>query len=308
MLNKIVIKHIQETLLQWYSINGRHDLPWRNLAQLDIDVPYGVMVSEFMLQQTQVDRVIPKYLAFLQHFPTLDKLANASAAEVIRLWSGLGYNRRAIMLHQAAGEIVVQHYGLLPADLDELQTLPGIGPYTASAILSFGYNQRVVVMDTNIERFYELLFFGYDAPTKDELSLFAGELVPKNKSCLWHSALMDLMSQVRLIRSPKMQQESLIYILKLIPPWKLPLLTDQPLIRPKQSTFHNSKRYFRGRIIAYLSEQPAHQATKSEIVNVLSSYKIPSEYSTEELLTQLKKDGLIAFNEPINSNRMISLP
>src|SRR6266498_621279 len=156
MQAELPIEAIQQAVLIWYRSNRRHDLPWRNLDKLGIDVPYGVMVSEIMLQQTQVRRVILKYLAFLATFPTIQDLAQAPTAQVLSLWSGLGYNRRALMLHKVAQAIVTRFCSELPDILNALVALPGIGPYTAAAILAFGFNQSVPVIDTNIQRFYEL--------------------------------------------------------------------------------------------------------------------------------------------------------
>jgi A/G-specific adenine glycosylase len=302
------IKTVQAAVLAWYKKYGRHDLPWRNLTKSKIDVPYGVMVSEFMLQQTQVERVLLKFKAFVHIFPTIKALADATPAKVITLWSGLGYNRRAVMLHTAAKEIANQYDGVVPSDLGELQNLAGIGPYTASAIVAFGFNQPVTVLDTNIERFYELLFFGYAKPAKAELHALAARFVPPTQSRNWHSALMDLMTVVRRERTPSAQQAALIEELNLKPDWKLPKLGALPLARPKQSKFAGSERYFRGQIIAFLRDQPEQKATFSRISKRMAELQLPEKYSVATIVAKLKKDKLIAYREPLASRSIIRLP
>jgi A/G-specific adenine glycosylase len=134
---------MKRQLLAWYSQNGR-DLPWRKTTD-----PYKILVSEVMLQQTQVDRVIPRYHAWLERWPTAASLAASSAAEVIRAWQGLGYNRRAVNLHRAA-QVVAEHGW--PDDLTEL---PGVGPYTAAAVGNFAFGRDVLPVDTNVRRVQE---------------------------------------------------------------------------------------------------------------------------------------------------------
>src|SRR5437773_4446795 len=131
---------MKAVLLSWFDANGR-DLPWRRTRD-----PYAILVSEFMLQQTQVERVVPRYLEWLDRWPTPEALAAASAADVIRAWQGLGYNRRALNLHRAA-QVVAAHGW--PDDLTEL---PGVGPYTAAAIGNFAFGQPVLPVDVNVRR------------------------------------------------------------------------------------------------------------------------------------------------------------
>jgi A/G-specific adenine glycosylase len=300
--------NIQSHILHWYKANGRHDLPWRNLDTLGIDVPYGVLVSEIMLQQTQVDRVVPKFRAFIDYYPTVQKLAAARPAQVVTLWSGLGYNRRAILLHKAAGVIVDMYKGKIPADYDELNALPAIGPYTAAAILAFGYNQPVAVLDTNILRFYELLFWGHNRPKQKEMEAFALQFVPHDKSREWHSALMDLMSIARTKKSPLDQQLWLLHALQLTPTWPLPKLDDRALKRPKQTKFTHSPRYYRGKIVAHLRDRPNHSATLGQIRKMVTSLNMPATYNLEGILDSLKRDGIIIFHEPLRPRSRISLP
>src|SRR5262249_2289312 len=134
------------SLLTWHGAH-RRELPWRTQRS-----PYRVLVSEFMLQQTQVDRVVPIFARFLALFPTIDALAAAPPGEVIRAWRGLGYNSRAVRLQAVARVVCARHAGELPRDLSELLALPGIGPYTACAIRAFAYDEDEVALDTNVRR------------------------------------------------------------------------------------------------------------------------------------------------------------
>jgi A/G-specific adenine glycosylase len=141
-------------LLDWYAAHGR-DLPWRRTRD-----PYRVLVSEIMLQQTQVDRVIPKYRQFLRRYPTLGRLAGADARDVRRLWYPLGYNARPFRLHQIAREAVARYGGRLPDRAEDLRRLPGVGRYTAGAVLAFAYGRDVAVLDTNVRRVLGRVFLG----------------------------------------------------------------------------------------------------------------------------------------------------
>src|SRR5712691_7730888 len=131
---------MKDVVLAWYAANGR-DLPWRHTRD-----PYAILVSEVMLQQTQVERVVPRYLAWLERWPTVEALASGSPAEAIRKWQGLGYNRRALSLHRAATHVATHGW---PDDLTEL---PGVGPYTSAAIRCFALGEDVLPVDVNVER------------------------------------------------------------------------------------------------------------------------------------------------------------
>jgi A/G-specific adenine glycosylase len=162
---------VEDLLSAWYSQNGR-DLPWRRTRD-----PYAILVSEVMLQQTQVERVVPRYLAWLERWPSAEALASASAADAIRAWQGLGYNRRAVNLWRAARAVAEQGW---PADLTEL---PGIGPYTAAAIRNFAFGEPVLPVDTNVARVRERTGYDFDPHVAQ--------------------ALMDLGATVCLARIPR---------------------------------------------------------------------------------------------------------
>ena len=140
------VAEVQGALLSWFDAAGRR-LPWRGSTD-----GYAILVSEVMLQQTQVDRVIPVYHAFLRQFPTFERLAEAPASEVIRAWAGMGYNRRALNLQRAAQVVMERHGGALPTDPKALRSLPGVGEYTANALACFAQGRQVAVVDTNVRR------------------------------------------------------------------------------------------------------------------------------------------------------------
>src|SRR5579884_940894 len=149
---------VHTSLLQWYAVEKR-DLPWR--ATHD---PYAILVSEIMLQQTQVDRVLPKYSQFLAAFPTLSDLARAPTADVISVWVPLGYNMRAVRLQSIARQIMAEYNGSIPDTIDELLKLKGVGRYTAGALACFAYHKQVATVDTNIFRVLHRLFLGLEHP------------------------------------------------------------------------------------------------------------------------------------------------
>lgn len=189
---------LQQALLAWYAAEGSN-LPWRGGRD-----PYAVLVSEFMLQQTQRSRVIPKYQAFLERFPTIASLAAAPASAVIRAWSGLGYNRRALALHAIARQIAANG-GALPVERSALGRLPGVGPYTAGAIACFGFGQDAAFVDTNIRRVLRRAFSGETHPEADAKrdEALAEAVLPAGRAYDWNSALMDLGARVCTARAPR---------------------------------------------------------------------------------------------------------
>ena len=188
---------LQAALTAWWERHGRHDLPWR--ATTD---PWAVLVSELMLQQTQVPRVVPRYHAFLERFPTAAACAAAPVGDVVRAWEGLGYNRRAVNLHRCATAVVERHGGDLPDALDELLALPGIGPYTARAVLVFAFEHDVGLVDTNAGRFVARALAGRPVAPK-EAQVLADAAVPPGDSWRWGSAVFDLGAAVCTKRDPR---------------------------------------------------------------------------------------------------------
>jgi A/G-specific adenine glycosylase len=190
-------------ILDWYADHAR-DLPWRRPGTS----PWAVMVSEFMLQQTPVERVRAPWAAWLERWPTPEALAATPAGEAVRAWGRLGYPRRALRLHQAAVAITERFEGQVPADLESLRSLPGVGSYTAAAIASFAYGRRAVVLDTNVRRVISRVALGTaqpgNSPSRLELTM-AERLAPQNpaRAARWAVASMELGAMVCVARTPR---------------------------------------------------------------------------------------------------------
>jgi A/G-specific adenine glycosylase len=216
------IEVFQKKIMLWWNKNARN-LPWRiNPA------PYHVLVSEMMLQQTQVNRVIPKYEEFMREFPTLEALAISEAKQLLTIWIGLGYNRRALWLREAASQIIER--GDFPQEAQELRKLKGIGPYTSRSILIFAFNKDLAAVDTNIRRVMIASGFATEEMTECQLQDVADSLLLRGHSRDWHNALMDYGSDV--------------------------LTSNQTGISPKskQLRFKGSTRQLRGTIIRILTD------------------------------------------------------
>lgn len=190
------VEALQRRLLRWGATN-RRDLPWRRTRD-----PWRVLVSELMLQQTQAPRVVPKFDAFIARFPTPGACADAPLADVIAHWNGLGYNRRAVNLHRCATTIVERHGDTLPDDLDALLALPGVGPYTARAVLVFAFERDVGLVDTNAGRFLARAAAGRPL-RRAEAQQIADALVPPGDAWGWGQAVFDLGALVCTKRNPR---------------------------------------------------------------------------------------------------------
>ncbi|MSU74489.1 A/G-specific adenine glycosylase [Candidatus Kaiserbacteria bacterium] len=223
----------------YYKKNGRHDLPWRKTTDV-----YKILVSEVMLQQTQVERVIPFYTKFIKKFPTAKKLAAAPLSDVLKSWQGLGYNRRAKQLKAAAQALTTQKI----STVEELESLPGVGPYTARAVAAFACNEDVVFVETNIRTAVIQHFFSDRKEVSD--SSIEGALydaLPKGKAREWYSALMDYGASLK--RSGISHNvRSTTYV--------------------KQSTFSGSLREARG---AILRELASGGAPSTRLIDLLGS-------------------------------------
>lgn len=267
---------IKRRLGRWYEHSGR-DLPWRRTRD-----PYAVLVSEVMLQQTQVARVIPAYGTFLGRFPTLRSLAGAPLGDALRAWRGLGYNRRARDLHRIARAAPRG----LPRDVTSLDALPGIGAYTAGAVACFSFGTRVAFADTNIRRVLGRIVLGRTA-TEREAVAFDAELLPRD-AARWHHALMDLGATVCRSRAPRCEA--------------CPVASacrgrgtrGEALLR-RQSPFAPSDRRVRGRIVSLLRDQQT--TTVAALRRELADERVP------RLVRTLANEGLVQLK-----GRNVSLP
>ena len=194
-------RRFRRRLLEWYRRNGR-DLPWRQTTD-----PYHILVSEVMLQQTQVDRVLPKYAEWLTKYPTLEALATADEADVSQTWRPLGYNVRPRRLHAIARESVARYGGSLPSDEATLLSFKGIGEYTAGAVLSFAFGQRAAILDTNVARVLFRVFIGRGDPKahamRRHLWNVSRTVLPRRHVFDFNQALMDFGATLCTARKPQ---------------------------------------------------------------------------------------------------------
>ena len=239
-------------VLDWWA-EERRDLPWRRTRD-----PWAVLVSEVMLQQTQVDRVIPKWHAFLDRFPDPSTCAAAPVGAVIEAWAGLGYNRRGVALHRCAVTVVDDHGGRLPLDLTALLALPGIGPYTARAVLAFAGERDVAVVDTNVAR---ILARQAGRPLRGaEVQSAADAVVPAGQGWAWNQAMLDLGAGVCRARSPRCAECPVTPSCAWLGGSAPDPAVGSAGVSGGQSRFEGSDRQGRGRLVDALRRGPVSAA------------------------------------------------
>jgi len=256
------IRRFQNTIYQHYQEHGR-SLPWRKTRN-----PYHILVSEVMLQQTQVDRVIDKYQEFITTFPDVQTLAKSPLKKILKVWQGLGYNRRALALKRIAEIVCERHDGIVPSHLDALERLPGIGKTTASEIVSFAFNQPAVFIETNIRSVFIHFFFSHRNDVSDaEMLPLVEKTLDTTQARRWYYALMDYgVALKKKYRNPS--RRSLHY--------------------RKQSPFDGSNRQIRGMILKILTAQ--RQSSEEALVRALKKPAV----QVKRNLSALKKEGFIA--------------
>jgi A/G-specific adenine glycosylase len=267
----------EKEISAWFKKNKR-DLPWRKTDS------WGILVSEFMLQQTPVNRVLPVYNQWMERWPTAAHLAKATPAEVITAWGRLGYPRRALRLHECAKVITKELKGKIPTTEVELRKLPGVGEYTAAAMVAFAFSGRSLVLDINIRRLFTRLFDGAESPTtsatKEEKVRYE-ELIPKKDPHIWAAATMELGALVCTSQSPKcaicpVADKCL---------WRSLDYPKSDLVKRRQS-WHGTDRQCRGAVVQALRENDV--LTKAQIAQL---WDVPSQL--EKALLTLLDDGLI---------------
>jgi len=271
------MNQLEKPIVSWFKKNKR-DLPWRNTT------PWGVMVSEYMLQQTPVNRVLPKWDEWMKRWPTPKDLAKASPAEVITAWGRLGYPRRALRLHAAAQIISEDFKNQVPEDSATLQTLPGIGEYTAAAIGAFAFEKQTLVMDVNIRRLLTRIIDGNEHPkpaptTREKASRLA--LQPPKNAHIWAAATMELGALVCTSKNPICEQCPVIGQCK----WRKNGYPKTNLVRKSQD-WHGTDRKCRGTIVQALRENES--LTENAIKKLW-----PDESQVEKALKTLQADLLI---------------
>ena len=268
---------LEKPIVNWFKRNKR-DLPWRTTT------PWGVMVSEYMLQQTPVNRVLPKWIEWMERWPTPKDLAAATPAQVITAWGRLGYPRRALRLHAAAQIIAEDFNNEVPEDELTLQQLPGIGQYTAAAIAAFAFNQRTLVMDVNIRRVLTRVIDGNEhpkpAPTSREKARRLA-LLPEKNAHIWAAATMELGALVCTSKNPKCELCPVISACN----WRKNGYPKSDLIRKSQD-WHGTDRKCRGTIVQALRENES--LTENAIKKLW-----PEESQVEKALKTLQEDLLI---------------
>ena len=268
---------LHQPVLAWYKKNKR-DLPWRNTDA------WGVVVSEIMLQQTPVARVLPIHIEWMKRWPTPAALAAATPAQVITAWGRLGYPRRALRLHECAKIISTQYKGRIPETQSELRELPGIGDYTSAAIIAFAFEGRSLVLDINIRRVFARVIDGVEvptaAPTKSERQE-REKLIPSKNPHMWAAATMELGALICTAKNPQCGQcplaDQCIWRSLDYP------FSDQP---KRTQSWHGTDRQCRGVIVQALRENPA--LSKKEIMQL---WDVPSQ--VEKALLTLLEDGLV---------------
>jgi A/G-specific adenine glycosylase len=256
------IRKFRKSVYDYYRAHGRHSMPWRHAI-----TPYRVLVSEIMLQQTQVDRVTSKFDLFMKRFPTIEALAGAPMRDVLGAWQGLGYNRRALALQRTSQKIMLDYHGEIPSDPAELRTCAGIGPATAASIAAFAFNTPVLFIETNIRAVYIHTFLRIDTRVSDDaiLSLLE-QTLDRNEPRRWYYALMDYGSMLKK-KHPNPSRRSAHY--------------------SQQSAFEGSDRQVRGRLLRLFLKH--NRITPNRL-----RASVPCESKRlEKIISGLVKDGFI---------------
>ncbi|MCW1929977.1 MAG: A/G-specific adenine glycosylase [Candidatus Kerfeldbacteria bacterium] len=276
-LSPHAVKKFRSALLTWYASAAR-DLPWRKTRD-----PYTVIVSELMLQQTQVDRVIPKYRAWMKKFPNVQTLASASTREVLGEWQGLGYNRRAQFLHRMAKEVTKTYGGIFPNSIDALMSLPGIGPYTARAVMNFAFETSEPIVETNVRRVLSRIFVSFKhtlSLTEKEYWALAHAATPKKDHYNFNQAIMDFGAVVCVAKKPKCEACPFQNMCNSYPE----ILSAQPKhLRVTKKTnekiyFGEPRRIWRGKILKFL-HTPRQQKNGASLVEIGNA--IQNDFSVE---------------------------
>ena len=255
------IETFRQTVYDHYGSNGR-TLPWRQTED-----PYAILVSEIMLQQTQVARVIDKYASFMERFPDIEALARAPLREVLRHWQGLGYNRRALFLKRCAEAVLSSYGGIIPADREQLVKLPGIGAATAGAVCAYAFNQPVVYIETNVRTVYIHHFFkNGDRVTDRDITPLVADTLDRDNPRRWYNALMDYGVELKR-RHGNPSQKSAHY--------------------QRQSPFEGSNRQVRGAILREMTM--ADGLSRTDLVDRLPFDKETIEWN----IRRLEEEGLI---------------
>jgi A/G-specific adenine glycosylase len=269
----MTVSEFMTIVWEYYRASGR-SMPWRNPETDGSFDPYKIMVSEIMLQQTQVPRVIDKFNQCIRSFPNVASLADASLGDILRVWQGLGYNRRAKYVHQAAQKIMTDFGGVFPTDIPSLTSLPGVGINTAGAIMTYAYNKPVIFIETNIRTVLIHHFFADQEVVSD------AQMIPILRECVgslegessthsyreWYWAMMDYGAYLKRTVGNKSRSSS---------------------IYTKQSTFSGSRRQVRGSVLRILAEKPV---TIKELLRLIDDERLASVLDDLEAERMIKQE------------------
>lgn len=261
-------KLFRNSVWEYYAAHGRHDLPWRQSEPNGSFDPYKILVSELMLQQTQVKRVIPKFHEFLSLFPDANALAHAPLGDVLQVWSGLGYNRRAKFLWQSAQMVITAFGGEFPANQTELTKLPGVGKNTAGAIMAYAFNVPVAFVETNIATVYIHHFFTDQTNISNfDILQLVEQTMDRAQPRVWYWALMDYGTHLKQTVGNK---------------------TRASKTYTKQSPFEGSKRQVRGKVLKLLAGGAKQTQQLIEALN---------DPRAEAVLHDLQQEGMITLED-----------
>lgn len=270
----------RDAILAWFEASGR-EFPFRG-----VDDPYAILVSEAMAQQTQIARASAKWAPFLARFPTVEALADASPADVLREWRGLGYNRRALNLQRAAREIVTSHGGRVPAELAALERLPGVGPYTARAVATLAFGQPVGPVDTNVRRVLGRIVGGTSQLPARELQELADRAVPRDRTADWTHAVMDLGATICLAARPRCTECPARTWCRYAREGQS--IHSRSKRAPGQPRFAETTRWLRGRLLDLLRDARANDWTA-----ISPPIGLHGEDVVVQALTKMAAEGLI---------------
>jgi A/G-specific adenine glycosylase len=293
---------LHRPLLRWYRRRGR-DLPWRRTRN-----PYAILVSEVMLQQTQVSRVLVKFPDFMALFPSIHRLAAAPQRDVVTAWQGMGYNNRAVRLHRLARLVVEHHGGAIPSTVSGLQSLPGIGRYSAHAVLAFAFRRPVPVVDVNVRRVLSRILWRMTGksplPSEEETWQAAGEYLPRRFAYEWDQALMDLGATVCMARAPRC---SVCPVGPTCLSFGATGVSGRRNRRPEPSWNGIPNRIMRGRIVEALRTRPRGVPLHRLGSLIAENYRKSEVARLSRLVAALADDGLVRVSGRQPSTQRVSL-
>lgn len=288
---------VHRTLLEWYAREARM-FPWRYANP----EPYHVLISEYMLQQTQTQRIADRFPAFIERYPNIQALSKTTKQEIILAWQGLGYNNRALRLRECALTIVEKFGGIIPDMYDQLISLPGIGPYTASAIMAFAHGKDIAIIDVNIYRIYARMM-GISNPAdanKSMIAIFADQIYPRGNASEWHQALMDIGAS--LCKAHHAQCNACPLNMHCKSAFQVNMEVKK--IKRKEPSHRDvPNRIWRGRTVECLRNRPSFAESKELLLSAVIEQQVNDQdilWFDQTIIPALVKDSLIEYDMQTN--------